>query len=222
MKTMETVEPGIFRRVDRGNCRRCSPKLWIHYPGRNGSTEREPTHTTSVVQARKLRAKRLEQHGRGEPGRTEEKVRVYDLLNALQVDYEVNGRASLPTLKGHVALLTHALGHLRAMDCTADRVQNLQRCWQDAGLSNASINRRCAALRRAFVLGVRAGTVYLVPYIPRLKEHSPRGRYLPRLTPPPSTHLQSTLTSWRLPTTTGHERDSSRAPSDGSSTGTAA
>ena len=121
----------------------------------------------------------MEQHGRGEPGRAEEKVRVYDLLNALHVDYEVNGRASLPTLKGQVALLTHALGHLRAMDCTADRVQNLQRSWQDAGLSNASINRRCAALRRAFVLGVRAGTVYFVPYIPRLKEHSPRGRYLP-------------------------------------------
>jgi hypothetical protein len=67
-KTMETVEPGIFRRVDPRSGK-VLPKLWIHYPGRNGRTEREPTHTTNVVQARKLRAKRLEQHGRGEPGR---------------------------------------------------------------------------------------------------------------------------------------------------------
>jgi len=178
MKTMETVEPGIFRRVDPRSGK-VLPKLWIHYPGREGQTEREPTHTTSIVQARKLRAKRLEQHGRGEPGRSAEQVKVETLLDALAVDYEVNGRTSVPTLRGHVALLKEALGHLRVVDCTADRVQKLQGDWQGAGLSNASINRRCAALRRALVLGVRAGKVYVVPYIPRLKEHSPRGRYLP-------------------------------------------
>jgi len=100
------------------------------------------------------------------------------LLAALKVDYEVNARASLPTVKGHIACLTEALGHLRAIDCTTDRVQALQREWQVTGVSNATINRRGAALRRAFTLAYRAGRLHVVPYIPRLEEHSPRGRYI--------------------------------------------
>ena len=93
-KTMVWVEPGIFKRVDPRSGK-VLPKFWIHYPGKDGKTEREPTHTTSLVKARRLRAKRMEEHGRGEPGRAAEKVRVADLLDALRVDYEVNDRASL-------------------------------------------------------------------------------------------------------------------------------
>jgi hypothetical protein len=44
MKTMETVEPGIYRRVDPRNGKVLS-KLWIHYPGPGSVTIREPTHT---------------------------------------------------------------------------------------------------------------------------------------------------------------------------------
>ena len=120
-KTMVWVEPGIFRRIDPRSGK-VLPKLWIHYPGKDGKTEREPTHTTSIVAARKLRAKRLEQHGRGEPGRAAERLRVRELLEALKVDYEVNARASLPTLAGHLKVLTEAVGHLRAIDVTTDHL----------------------------------------------------------------------------------------------------
>src|SRR5262245_35013034 len=93
-----------------------------------------------------------------------------------------------------------------------------------AGLSNASINRRCAALRRALVLGVRAGKVYGVPYIPRLKEHSPRGRYLPRLTPPPLEDTYRITCGLSTPsrTTTAPARVSLLGRSGASSTGNAA
>src|SRR5262249_27641322 len=128
-KTVVTVEPGIFKRVDP-RTGRVLPKLWIHYPGKDGKTEREPTHTTSIVNARKLRAKRLEQHGRGEAGRAAERILVRELLADYQTDAEVNRRASLPTIVGHVKLLTEALGHHRAVDCTTDRVQAVQREWQ--------------------------------------------------------------------------------------------
>src|SRR5438094_1850199 len=84
-KTMEWVEPGLYRRVDPRSGQ-VLPKLWIHYPGRNGKTEREPAHTTTPVVARKLRAKRMEQHGRGEAGRAAERIRVDELLTHYQTD----------------------------------------------------------------------------------------------------------------------------------------
>src|SRR5688572_12798898 len=71
-KTIVTVEPDIVKRID-SRSGKVLPKLWIHYSA-NGKTEREPTGTTSIVKARKLRAKRMEQHGRGEPGRRAEIV----------------------------------------------------------------------------------------------------------------------------------------------------
>jgi hypothetical protein len=149
-KTMETVEPGIFRRTDP-RTGTLLPKLWIHYPGRDGRTVREPTHGTSVVQARKLRAKRLEQHGRGEPGRAAEQVRVDALLDTLVLDYQVNHR-DLATLRPHLAALRPAIGHLRAIDCTTDVIVALQGRWQKAGTADGTINRRCNSLRRAFTL----------------------------------------------------------------------
>jgi integrase len=173
---MVWIEPGIYKRRDP-RTGRVLPKLWIHYPGKNG-TEREPAGTTSLVAARKLRAKRMEEHGRGEPGRAAEKVRVGELLDALRVDYQVNARASLPTLDSHLTVLRPAFGHLRVIDVTTDRVQRRQREWQEVGISNATINRRGNILRRAFNLGRQVGRIHVVPYIPRLEEHSPRGRYI--------------------------------------------
>ena len=88
------------------------------------------------------------------------------------------GTASLPTLESHLAVLRPAFGHLRAIDVTTDRVQRRQREWQQAGTSNATINRRGNVLRRAFNLGRQAGRTHVVPYVPRLQEHSPRRRYI--------------------------------------------
>jgi hypothetical protein len=96
----------------------------------------------------------------------------------LLVDYEVNGRASLRTLRSHLKVLRPAVAHLRAIDVTTDVVQSWQRRWQEKGTSNPTINRRCNMLRRAFRLGQRARKVHLGPFIPRLKEQSPRGRYI--------------------------------------------
>src|SRR5439155_4933443 len=126
-----------------------------------------------------LRAKRMEEHGRGEPGRAAEKVRVGELLDALKVNYEINARASLATLGSHLEVLRPAFGHLRAIDVTTDLVEARQLVWQRNGTSNATINRRCNILRRAFNLARRARKIHIVPYIARLEEHSPRGCYIP-------------------------------------------
>ena len=178
MKTQEWVEAGIYRRIDP-RTGKVLPKLWIHYPKPGGGTEREPAHTTNVVAARKLRARRMEETGRGEPGRATEKVRVNALLDALIVNYETNGRASLRTLRGHLAVLRLAFGHLRAIDCTTDVIERWQLRWQQAGTSAATVNRRCTSLRRAFSLAHRSRKLHVIPYVSRLAEHGPRGRYIP-------------------------------------------
>jgi integrase len=176
MKTMETVEPGIYRRVDPRSGKVLS-KLWIHSPGPGSVTIREPTHTTSLAKARRLRVKRLEQHSRGEPGRAAELIRVGALLDGYLTNRQVNG-GDVSMAQTHLKALRPAVGHLKAVDCTTDIVEALQLEWQQAGFSNATINRRCNTLRRSFNLARRAGKVPVVPYIPRLDEPSRRAPYL--------------------------------------------
>ena len=174
MKTMETVEPGIYRRVDPRSGK-VLPKLWVHYPGPTG-TVREPTHTTSIVAARKLRAKRLEQHGRGEPGRAAEQVRVAALLDALVTHYTLTGK-DLPTLHSQLKALRPAFGHLRAIDCTTTVIAERQLAWQQASRANATINRLCNSLRRGFTLACQAGTIHVAPHVPRLDEGEVKGHH---------------------------------------------
>ncbi len=178
MKRIETIEPGIYRRVN-ARTGEFLPTLWVHYSGPSGQTLHESARTTSVVNARKFRAKRIEEHRRGEPGRAAEKIQIVELLDALKINYTVNGHASLPTLLSHLKVLTSAFGHLRAIDLTTDRWERYVARWQAGGTSNGTINRRGNALRRALNLGRKARKVYVVPYVPRLVEHSPRGRYIP-------------------------------------------
>src|SRR5262249_11125138 len=82
------------------------------------------------------------------------------------------------------------VGHLRAVALTTDRVQALQCAWQERGTSNPTINRRCNMLRRAFRLGQRARKIHVAPFIPRLKEQSPRGRYI---TPDDAANIRAQL-----------------------------
>src|SRR5262249_32137380 len=92
------------------------------------------------------------------------------------VNYQVNARASLATLRSHLAVLRPAFGHLRAIDLTTDRYEAAVAAWQARGDGGATINRRRAALQRAFTVGYRARKVFVMPYFPRLEERSPRGR----------------------------------------------
>ena len=178
-KTMMWIEPGIFRRISWRTGEEM-PWLWVHYPDKYGKTVREPVkpRTTDVRKARKFRADRMAAVGRGGGGRDAERLRIAQLLDALVIDYEVNQRRSLVTLKGHVKALREAFGSLRVVDCTTPRVQQAQKAWLDEGVSAPTINRRGAALHRAFVLGQHAGLLHIVPYIPRLRENSPLGRYV--------------------------------------------
>jgi hypothetical protein len=170
MKRQWTFEPGIYARED------CHT-LWIHYGGAGGATIRERTTTTDIQKARELRAKRLLQQRRGEPGLAAERIRVTHLLDAYVTHRQLRG-GDLSTLQAHVKALRAGLGRRRAIDITMDTIETLQLAWQRAGTTNATTNRRMNTLRAAFNLAKKAKTLVLVPHIPRLDEPSRRGRHL--------------------------------------------
>jgi hypothetical protein len=160
-------------------------RLWIRYTVR-GRKYREPAETNDPREAAQLRRRRIEQYERGERTRDSGTLRVAAVLAAVLRDYEINGRRSLDTARSRVAALAAArlgdggppLGERLAVELTTDHVEALQVRWQRAGLTNATINRRCNLLRRGFRLMVRAKKLHFVPYIPRLKEQKRRGRYI--------------------------------------------
>jgi integrase len=110
--------------------------------------------------------------GASSPDRT--KVDVLGLLAILSKDYEINDRASTKTVQGHIKVLRDVLGTRRASDVTYEELQSLVLQWQRCGLSNATINRRLAALRRAYNLGCAAGKVRRAPQFPHLREENVR------------------------------------------------
>jgi integrase len=152
--------------------------LWIRYSF-NGVEQREPTDARTPRAAARLRAERLGEHARGERTSHTRTLRVSDLLDAVLTDYEVNGYSSLRSARGHSDAIRKSIGRLLAVEVTTDMVERDQRRWQGEGVTNATVNRRCNILRRGFRLMVRAKKLHFVPYIPRLKERSPRGLYIP-------------------------------------------
>src|SRR5437867_2184635 len=137
------VPTGVYRRHQT---------WWISYyvtgPDGRRVQHREPTEATSPREAANLRATRMTEHARGERTVESRKLTLADVMAAIVTDYEVNGRRSLATARGHEKAITGALGKVLATEITTERVQRIQRDWQRARASNATINRRCNLLRR--------------------------------------------------------------------------
>ncbi len=160
-----------FGRIFR---RRRSPYWWIAYTFR-GREVRESAKTTNKNQAGDFLKARLAAIGTNTyVGRTAEAVTVAELLADLRVTYEIQRRASLRTLRGHIAALTEKLGREKAVNVTLPMLNEVVREWQQAGRAPATINKLLASLRRAFVLGRDAHKVATVPAFPRLPEHNAR------------------------------------------------
>ena len=154
--------------------------FWIAYYHR-GKERRESSHSRSRTDALRLLKRRLGEIGQGKlVGPQEERLTIDEILADLLTDYQVNGRASLPTLRAHLKALRVTFGGDKALSVRTSRIKAAQRAWQEAGVTNANINRRCTVLRRAFNLAKRAEKLSTVPYIPRLEEHAVPGKFITR------------------------------------------
>jgi len=172
---VETIERGIFRRKDPKTGALLAP-LWITYRV-NGKPRMESTKQTSLVVARQLLAQRQTAALTG-TAMPLASLTITTLLDRVESYYVKNRLASLRTVRSHLDVLRRELGHLKVKDCTAPVIDAFQEAQQATGITNATVNKRCEVLRRAFNLAVRAGTIPTRPYIARLKVKPIRARYI--------------------------------------------
>jgi integrase len=147
---------------------------WIKYY-RHGKAYRESTGTDKKTAAEILLKQREGEIAQGKvPGVYFDKVQFDDLAKDFLTDYRNNNRDTLQKAERSVKYLGESFSGVRVTDITTDRIRKYTERRIEAGLSNASINRELAALKRMFTLGKQAGKVNEIPYIPMLKESNVR------------------------------------------------
>jgi integrase len=174
-KVNHTVRRNVCEILQRGRI------YYIRYYDVKGRRRLETTKSTDRNEAEKMLRKRLSAKDAGvSPDAAIGKLTLKEATDDLLNDYKVNGRRSLPEVKRKVELhLLPYFGERRRMTSitTAD-IRAFTVARQEAGASNAEINRELAALRRAFRLAVRAGRLVQCPHVPMLQERNTRRGFL--------------------------------------------
>lgn len=153
---------------------------WLRYHHR-GEEYRESAGSERRLDAERLLKARWKQIGRGKfIGPMEEKVLMNDLLDALVLDYQRNGRRSSGTLRGRLNPLRAAFGTQRAVDVSGALIEQYKtdrlasRTRRDTPVAVATLNRELAALKRAFRLGIEQDRLIYAPVVRLLAEHNIR------------------------------------------------
>lgn len=183
--------------------------FWLSYYA-NGERIRESADTTDKAEARRQLQTKLGQLAEGQfVGPATARVTFKELAALVLTDYRVNGKRSLQITE--IRLRKHILpffGDQRAHELSTAALQEFIAHRQQAGASNAEINRELSAIKRAFNLGLRAEKILRKPYIPKLTERNARSGFfesqqfelvlakLPEYLRPPMTFAY--YTGWRL------------------------
>jgi hypothetical protein len=164
---------------------------WFLKYYRDGKPVRESSHSDKKKVAEKMLAKRLAEISTDtyiEP--SDRKVTVDELYAALLAAYKNNEMAShegaqqrwqAPAKKGQEpppGRLKEYFGGIRALAVTTDKLNKYIAWCREKQLSNGTINRELAALRRAFNLALRAGKLQKVPFFPHLKQSAARSGFV--------------------------------------------
>jgi integrase len=157
---------------------------WIQFYV-HGRQVRESSHSDRKPAAERLLRQRLGEAAAGiaSPPRAH-RITYEELRDALIADYAANGRRWLrkgkdgkPYICG-VATLDGFFAGYKAIDITTDAIRNFIREGQGKRLTNGTINRSVALLRRMFRLAIQDGKLQAIPYFPMLKEAPPRKGFL--------------------------------------------
>lgn len=151
----------------------------------NGKLVQESSKTTSRAKAATMLQERLGQKAIGSlAAPTARNLRYEDLRESFFLNYKINNRKSLRYDKFGKPYLSN-IRHLdeffqgrKARSIGADDVRRFVEARQEAGASNASINRALAALKSMFRLAGRDGKLPGAPHIELCKEPNARDGFL--------------------------------------------
>lgn len=149
---------------------------WLKYY-KNGKPYRESAKTEKETEAKRLLKRREGEIAEGKiPGVYFEKIRFNDLATDFLSDYRINGRKSQGRAERSVKQLKTFFDGDRVPSITTPRIQSYIEGRLSEGMSNASINRELAALKRILNIGLQQTPpkVDRVPHIPMLKENNVR------------------------------------------------
>lgn len=163
----------------QGGERKVSRVYWVKY-SQNDERVRESTGETDRAKAEKFLSKRLGLVAIGRAtGPAIDKTTVGEILDAVIVEYETKGRRSIRHAKAKRSrLLEHFASGFKVVNLTSGRAMEYARDRKLDGAENATINRELALLKRALVLGERAGRVAARPHIEMLEENNARQGFL--------------------------------------------
>jgi integrase len=162
----------------RGDGRIFSPKGSRYYHCGyflRGKEYRESTRETDPQRAEKFLRRRLKEVGADQIGKAafvgpqQERIKVDELLDALEADYRLRGKVS-PQFKSRLKHIRGYFGRWRAVEVTAEAVDGYILDQQRAGAAPATINRHTQLLAQAFKLAIERKHISSAPQIRHLSE----------------------------------------------------
>jgi integrase len=132
---------------------------WIQY-NHLGQTRRESSESTKRPVAVALLKRRHEELGKGRPAHEAEKVLLSDLKALIEGDYRINDRRSSKRLTQCWAHVESFFGASeKATSITAPRLALYVTSRTDKGAAPATVKNELSALKRAFNLARKSGTL---------------------------------------------------------------
>ncbi|HIJ75240.1 MAG TPA: site-specific integrase [Deltaproteobacteria bacterium] len=149
---------------------------WVKYY-KDGKPLRESTKTTDYDEAVAFLADRMADVTKGKtPNIKLNRVKFDNLSEDFLSDYRINGKKSLNRAEISVAHLKAFFGNMLVIELDSSKVMKYIEHRMGANISNATINRELAALRRMLNLGAQCtpAKVDRVPHISMLKVNNVR------------------------------------------------
>ncbi len=164
-----------------GQLRRRGSIWWVRYY-RNGKRYEESSGSDKKGKAIDLLKIREGDGAHGIPVTPKiGRLRFEEAAADVVTDYRVNGKRSLAHVEGRIENhLTPYFGGWRMTAITTADLRAFTAARQEAGASNAEINRELAIVKRAFRLAIQAGKLLHRPHIPMLEERNVRQGFFER------------------------------------------